>query len=962
MIGHQVGHYRIVEELGAGAMGVVYRAEDPRLGREVAIKFLAAHASPDESAALIHEARAAAGLTHPNICSIHDVGEHEGRPFMVMEMVVGPTLRELIAAGDLTVDRALELARQVGSGLAAAHQEGIVHGDIKPDNIMVAADGQARIMDFGVARTIGDEGDLSESVGTLAYMAPECLLKGAVGPAQDLWAFGATVYEMLAGRKAFPGAYRPEIEYMITSVDPDPLDSVVPEVPATVAASLAQALSKRVSDRQPTATAIMDTWTAAPERPDEPGMVAAGSSGSRRGLVVLAVVALMAAVLVAWQVTRRGDDTPVPASAVVTMAIADFRGPADGSAPNLGAGMTELLNIGLLESSPVRMTSREYLHDLRRRMFGESEGLLGADEALSVSRRGGVSYLLAGQLTPTGDEDLVTWRLIDVASGANLAANQVRGDNWAELADRIIAGALTALNDHLGADRPTIPVTVADLTTTYPEAYELYIAGLVNQRNLQYEPARQSLEGAVAIDSTFALAHFALSRIYSNVHGGIGDSRLTASHADQAWRHRTRLGHKDRLRVKAWRAQLGYRMAEVREVFAEMLAEWPDDRELLLDQLEFLHYRWYFREGLEVATQAVEYYEDEATILDYQQDMLAAMGESAKALEVVRRLVSLVPDEVSYWQELGSRWLELADPDQAEAAARQSLELDSDYLMGRLQLVQARYARGDLEGAIADMEKIAADTTLGEGQMIMVLTSSSFRPSLTMLYGDAGRVNDAVAAFDRATSLAGSPGTAMAIQGRRHRFLLRVGRVEPALAWSRDILGSSPDNSAWFNAALNGAVAYALADSFAVAQSLVDSLHTRSETIGGLARFMARRGEIVAHLAADRPDSALAVIARVWRDGLMPGGAFELDVRCWEAQALHQAGRLDEAAETLEDLLLVHAGHAPARLHLALILAETGRRTEALRECEAFLAAWAQADPDHETLAAARALRRSLAP
>lgn len=962
MIGHQVGHYTIVEELGAGAMGVVYRAEDPRLHREVAVKFLASGLDAASAESLLREARAAAALTHPNICAVYDVGEHDGRPFMVMELVTGPSLRELLDGGGVKLDQALAFAAQIGSGLAAAHGQGIVHGDIKPDNLMVAADGQLRIMDFGVAKALDESGAFGadQVVGTLSYLAPECLTGGPTGIGSDQWAFAATVYELVAGRAAFHGDFRTEVEYQITSVDPPPLTEVNRNCPPAVADSLVRALAKHPSDRPESVTAILESW----EEGDVPGALDSSVAGrdplSRRLIAITGALVLILGGVLVWQLAFRSSSVETRDNGAVTMAVADIRTISAEGGDNRGEGLTELLNIGLLESAPVRMTSREYLYDLRRRMFGDREGPLGPDEALAVSRRAGIAFLLAGQLVTDGKGDLATWRLIDVETGANIAANQVRGESWTELADGVIRGAVTALNGHLGSDDPIIPVTVADLTTTYPEAYELFVTGQVHLRNLQYEMARQSLTSAVEVDTTFALAHFALSRIYSNVHGGIGDGRLTAQHAESAWRHRTRLGRKDRLRVKAWRAQLGYRMTEARETFAEMLDQWPDDRELMMDQLEFLHHNWYFREGLAVATKTVEFYEDDPEVLDYQQDLLAAMGESGKALEVARRLTTLVPGEVSYWQELGSRWLELADPDQAALAAGKSLELDPGYLLGRIQLAQSLYARGDLAGAIAGMETILADTSLGAGQRIMVLTSSSFRPSLTMLYGDAGRMGDALAAFGEAEALTGSPGTLRAIQGRRHRFMLRHGYHEEALAWVRDILADDPGPSAWFNAAINGVVAYSQADSLSAATALVDSLFGREATIGGLARFMARRGEIALHLATGQADSVLGVIEEVRRDGLMPGGAFDIEIRLAEARGLELAGRLPEAEETLRDLLLIYAGCAPARLQLAQLLDFMDKPGEALAACEDFLTAWSDADPGLAPLVEAHRLKDSL--
>lgn len=965
MIGHQVGHYKIVEELGAGAMGVVYRAEDPRLHRDVAVKFLTAGLDADSAESLLNEARAAAALTHPNICAVYDVGEHEGRPFMVMELVQGVSLRDLVSGGGLKTDQAIAFATQIGSGLAAAHEQGIVHGDIKPENIMVASDGQARIMDFGVAKAMDDSGLTGEDqvVGTLSYMAPESLTGGITGKATDQWSFAATAYELIAGRAAFPGEYRTEVEYLITTVDPPPLKELQSRCPATVADSLARALAKQPAQRQTSVLEILEEWSAEGDQGQNADFMHGGAARdplSRRLIAITGALVLVLGAVLVWQLAIQKGPSGVDDLQTVTMAVADISTGSGESAANQSEGMTELLNIGLLESAPVRMASREYLYDLRRRMFGDRTGPLGADEALAVARRAGIGFLLAGRMITDGQGDLATWRLIDVESGANIAANQVRGDSWTELADGVIVGAVTALTAHLGSEDPIMPVTVADLTTTYPEAYEHFVAGQVHLRNLQYEMARQSLTAAVGVDSTFALAHFSLSRIYSNVHGGIGDGRLTKDHAEQAWRHRTRLGRKDRLRVKAWKAQLDYRMTDVRETFGEMLGQWPDDRELLMDQLEFLHHHWYFREGLAVATKAVEFYEDDAEVLDYQQDLLAAMGESDKALEVARRLTTLVPDEVSYWQELGSRWLELADPDQAAAAARKSLELDPGYLLGRIQLAQCRYARGDLPGATTDLETILADTSLGVGQNIMVMTSSSFRPSLTMLYGDAGRLTDALAAFADAEALAGSPGTLRAFQGRRHRFMLGHGYHEEALIWVEDIFKANPGPSAWFNAAINGAVAYAQTDSLTAARAVVDSLYGREASIGGLALFMARRGEIALHLATGQADSILVVIDKVRRDGLMPGGAFDIEIRLAKARALELAGRKQAAEEVLQDLLLVYGGCAPARLQLAQLLDAMERPSEALVACDEFLTAWSGADPGLASLADGKILKDRL--
>jgi serine/threonine protein kinase len=261
MIGTTLSHYRVVGKLGVGGMGVVYDAEDTRLPRRVALKFLSQEVvgDPEASRRLQREAETIALLNHPNICTIYEIDEHEGSRFIAMERIDGVNLKLHMTRTTLSDGEIIEIARQVAGALQAAHEKGIVHRDIKPGNIMVGPGGIVKVLDFGLARRfrMPDTGEMllhgstipGRPLGTANYMAPERIAQGPLDPRSDLFSLGVVMYEMATGRLPFAGASPYETVTNILDKDPTPLTEFAPRRPAALAGIVTQLLAKRADER-----------------------------------------------------------------------------------------------------------------------------------------------------------------------------------------------------------------------------------------------------------------------------------------------------------------------------------------------------------------------------------------------------------------------------------------------------------------------------------------------------------------------------------------------------------------------------------------------------------------------------------------------------------------------------------------------------------------------------------------
>lgn len=553
-VGSRVGRYRVLERIGVGGMGTVYRAHDDALDRDVALKLVPRRLAsvPDVRARFLVEARAAASLDHPNVCTIHEVGDAgDGRPFLAMTCYKGETLKDRLERGPLPVEAALDVAIQMVRGLGAAHARDIVHRDVKPGNVMLVDGGSVKILDFGIAKvaeatTTGP----GATPGTVAYMSPEQAGGAVVDHRTDLWSTGVVLYEMLAGERPFSGGSDRVIFDAILHREPRPLEEVAPGTPPDLARIVHTLLRKPSAERYGSAKRLLRDLEGVTNRGQRRPTVWRGEFTRRARSAPVRFAAAMAAVLglavvgwAIWPESRAGSTLDPSVVAVMPFRVTG----ADASMGYLREGMVDLLVHRLGSAQRLRPVDARTLIDAWNRAGG-LEGELSRGVALDLAERLGAGRLVLGEVMTLPGRITLSASLYDVATGRTGPALTETGE----------PDSLTALVDRLAVRLLSLDAApsarLASITTGSLAALEPYLMGEAAYREGKYDEAALAFSRAVDRDSTFALAALMAARASDKV----GPGTIGGDFAARAWRHRDRLGPRERTYLEVYGGARGF--------------------------------------------------------------------------------------------------------------------------------------------------------------------------------------------------------------------------------------------------------------------------------------------------------------------------------------------------------------------------------------------------------------------
>jgi len=688
MIGKTISHYKIIGKIGAGGRGVVYKADDLDLNRTVALKFISPHLADNKEdlESLYREARSASKVNHHNITTIYEIGHSGKHDFIAMEYLDGETLKEKIKRESLQLEDILNISTEILNGIKIAHENNLIHRDIKAENVMITKSGVVKVMDFGLARSLerDDVTKVSTTLGTIAYMAPEQIEGSKVDQRSDIYSFGVVLYEMLTGGLPFVGEHEAATLYSIVNESIPDIIGIAPDSNKNLVAIIEKTLEKKPEHRYQNAAELLDDLkelrkgTTTHKFKRKPKFIKFIRDNLDHKWVIGGVSLLLLLGVLTLYFTGIIDKSP---SHVKSLAVLNFENMSQADDPNrLGQILQELIIADLSDIPHLKVFSSQRLFDIQTQLGSENRTSIDRGIATNIAQKAGAEAMLTGNIIQRGINMILTSQLVNVEDGSIIKSHQVEGNDIYAMVDDLTTQIQTNLQ--LPEDKgDRVDIAVAEKTSSSVNAFQYYFVGVDYFNNSHFTEAIEQFQQAIAIDSTFSNAYYKLAMAQWWSQSELNDETIENAQRslqkvlDGSWYRTT----KEKLLAQGSLELTKQNFIEAEEIYLQLIEFIEDEKEAWYGLGEaYFHGRQDFEKAAEAFERAIEL--DPGFTVAYRHifDIYKYNEEYDSGIIRATQLIDDEPENVWGYIFLGQMFLAKEEFDRANQTFEEALEIDHD--------------------------------------------------------------------------------------------------------------------------------------------------------------------------------------------------------------------------------------------------------------------------------------------